>query len=79
MTVGDVYHYANGTPYVETHSGPNVWVTCVECGAPAAAHLEVKFSTVRCGICFARRHELLPGQRGHLAQRAYREQLKRRG
>lgn len=59
----DTCHYANGTPYVVTDHGPNVWVKCPQCGEDAACTPDRPAASVRCGECLRRQFELLPGQR----------------
>lgn len=51
MAIGDVYHYSDGRPYIETEHGPNIWWTCRDCGAPAAASFGYT-GIVRCSGCW---------------------------
>ena len=63
VEVGDTCCYANGNEYVITDGGPTFTVNCFLCGATAGATAEVPVRSVRCGQCWAKQHELLPGQR----------------
>lgn len=59
----DTYYYPSGKEYVVTDHGPNVWMTCPLCGAPAACTPESRVADVRCGQCYLKQFEMLPGQR----------------
>ena len=55
MAVGDEHSYSDGRVYVETEHGPNIWWTCADCGAPAAACFDYG-GVVRCSGCWPKFH-----------------------
>lgn len=57
MAAGDEHRYGNGTIYIETDHGPNIWWTCDDCGAPAATCLDWQ-GAVRCSGCWPKFHGL---------------------
>jgi len=59
MAVGDEHRYSDGRIYVETEWGPNIWWTCADCGAPAAACFEYT-GVVRCSGCWPKFHGIAP-------------------
>jgi hypothetical protein len=59
MAVGDEHRYSDGRVYVETEWGPNIWWTCTDCGAPAAACFEYT-GVVRCSGCWPKFHGIVP-------------------
>lgn len=75
----DVGHYSDGRSYVITDHGPNVWVSCPLCGAPAACSPTVSMSTVRCGQCYLEQYEMKPGQRVYELKAEYARQHGPRG
>lgn len=68
---GDTFKYANGNEYTITDGGPNFVVRCFLCGATACATPETRMKDVRCGQCFARQSDLLPGQWAYEAKAKY--------
>lgn len=71
VQVGDSAYYANGTEYVITDHGPNMWGSCFLCGAPAAAIPTMKLSAVRCGKCLLEEFDMQPGGWVYEAKAAY--------
>lgn len=63
VEIGDVCFYSNGSSYVITENGPNIWATCFLCGAAVACTPDTKLADAVCGRCLAVNYELLPGQR----------------
>lgn len=76
VEVGDVCRYANGNEYVITDGGPSFVASCFLCGATACATGDVPARSVRCGECWARQAELLPGQRMFEAKRQWQAEHK---
>jgi hypothetical protein len=67
----DVYRYSDGSEYIVTDHGPNVWSKCFLCGAAAACTPLIKAADVRCGQCYLIQFEMLPGQRIYEANAQY--------
>jgi hypothetical protein len=67
----DTCFYSDGRPYIVTDHGPNVWVSCPLCGAPAACTPESSLANVRCGQCYLVQYEMKPGARIYEAKAEY--------
>lgn len=74
MSAGDEHVFPDGGSFIETECGPNVYGMCADCGASAGCHLFAMVSQVRCGRCWALRHQLLPGQRNYELQSLWRKE-----
>jgi hypothetical protein len=71
----DICRYSDGSEYIVTDHGPNVWTTCGRCGGEAAALPTMSAKQVLCGPCMLRQHELWPGQRLYEAKVRYANEL----
>lgn len=67
----DVFRYSDGSEYIVTDHGPNVWAKCYLCGAAAACTPLVNAASVRCGECYLVQFEMMPGQRIYEARAQY--------
>lgn len=75
VEVGDVCKYTDGTEYIVTDHGPNVWTTCWQCKGEAAALPTMRARDVLCGPCMLRKYKLWPGQEIADAKLRYANEL----
>jgi hypothetical protein len=73
--VGDICYYSDGSEYVVTDHGPNVWAQCWQCSSEAAGLPTMRTMDVLCGPCMLRKYGLWPGQQIFEAKIHYANEL----
>ncbi len=72
---GDICRYSDGSEYIVTDHGPNVWTQCAQCDGDAAALPTMRARDVLCGPCMLKQYGLWPGQQGYEGKILYANEL----